>query len=103
MKTWDDNSYVKDGVTHNELIVPKAEDLVLPYCNTANVDVSKGTAQILLVLNILTHGLVGTILSSCLDRKGFNWNALALVFLHVLPFFGWVVGVWHMYSIYKSK
>jgi len=44
MKTWDDNSYVQNGVTHNELKAPTAEELVLPYCNSANVDISMGTA-----------------------------------------------------------
>ena len=102
-KKWNDHSYVKDGVLHNEKVIPKAEELVLPFCNAANVEVSKDVAMILLVLNLLTHGICGTFLSAFLDKKGFNWHPISLLLVFILPVFGWVTGVWHMYSIWKHS
>jgi len=102
-KKWNDHSYVKDGVTHNEPVVKTAEELVLPFCNSANVSVAKSTALILLILNVLSHGILGTLLSACLDKRGFNWAPISLLVVFVLPVFGWITGVIHMYCIWKNS
>jgi len=104
-KFWNDHSYTQNGQVYNER--KEAED-ILPFCSSANVDVSKGTAMILLILNIISHGILGTLLSPFLDRNWkasgqFNWQPLALLFVFVLPIFGWAVGIWHMAAIWNRS
>jgi len=99
-KKWNDHSYVKDGVTYNAILIKTAEQLVLPFCNSANVSVSKSTALILLILNVLSHGILGTLFSAFLDKRGFNWAPISLLLVFILPVFGWITGVIHMFYIW---
>lgn len=104
-KKWNDHSYTKDGQVHGEFV--EAEQ-VLPFCSSANVDVSKQTALILLILNFISHGILGTLISPFLDRNwkasgNFNWQPIALLLIFILPILGWILGVWHMFAIWKRS
>ena len=102
-KKWNDHSYIENGVVYNEM---KQAEKILPFCSSAKVNVSKDTALILLILNIISHGILGTALSPFFDRNwkatgNFNWQPVALVFVFVIPIFGWAMGVLHMAAIWK--
>jgi len=80
------------------------EDKVFVFPNS-EVDVTETMATVIFILNILT-GSLGTLISACADKKGFNKSALLvglLQFLLAYVLIGWIWGVLHGYAIYKKN
>ena len=73
-----------------------AERKPLFCCDEAHVDVSEGTAKCLFILNLITLSSLGTLISSCIDRKGCNWKAFLFAFVPFLP-------ICHMYGIWQNS
>ena len=81
---------------------PKVE---LPCMKDAMIECSEMMGLIVLILNILQVNL-GTLLSSCLDRKGCNWSAFCASILQGLLagcLIGYLWAIIHGYKIYQAN
>ena len=84
----------------------KGEDIDQCCGGDAMVEVSESHAKIIMYLNLL-GGTYGTMLSSCLDRKGCNWHAFVLAYWHsalsICCCLGWYKGWVHGKRVYEMN
>ena len=88
-------------VEQSEIPIMNAADEYTGMCSNAMVDVSETEATIILVLNIFAP-LLGTVIASCLDKRGFNCSTLCLAFLQGLLFplvIGYIWGIFWACSV----
>ena len=91
-------------VTHQKA---NAADDYHGCCADAMVDVEEGTAVAILILNIIFPQF-GTLIASCLDKRGCNCSTFLLCFLQGLTtytiFIGYIWGiVWAINVLHVSK
>ena len=74
----------------------------LPHCPESDVEVSESVGTVILILNCISPGF-GTLVSSCLDRKGCNCTAFltayAQSFACILCCYGWYWSIKHGLAI----
>ena len=77
----------------------------MPCCPDSEVDVSETVGLVILILNIIFGGF-GTVLSSCLDRKGCNCTAYWVGVCQNLTFYciiGWIWAILHGLAVYENS
>ena len=74
----------------------------MPHCPESDVDVSESVGMVIFILNIVSVGF-GTLISSCLDRKGCNFTAFGVCIGQSLTlplcFYGWYWSIMHGIAI----
>ena len=78
----------------------------MPWCPESDVDVSESLGMVIMILNIITIGF-GTLISSCLDRKGCNCTAFAVSIgqsvTFPLCFYGWYWSIMHGIAVKENS
>ena len=78
----------------------------LPHCPESEVDVSESAALVIFVLNCINPGF-GTLISSCLDRKGCNCTAFFTAYAQglavILCCYGWYWSIKHGSILYENS
>ena len=75
----------------------EADQQALICCQASHVDISESTAMILFIINLVTLGSLGTLISACIDRNGCNWSAFGMCFV---PLVGNIINIINMYYIW---
>ena len=85
---------------------PNSNEKPMPHCPESAVDVSETAAMVIFVFNIISPGF-GTLISSCLDRKGCNCTAFLVSYLQgfavILCLYGWYWSIMHGIAIKENS
>ena len=83
-----------------------ANEKPMPHCPESAVDVSESAAMVIFIFNIISPGF-GTLISSCLDRKGCNCTAFLVSYLQgfavILCLYGWYWSIMHGIAIKENS